>query len=145
MGAEGIKPFASLGASLLGRRAPARRVPLTFAPIEDLANDADVEADLPEVVLQVARLAHALGIAAPGELVDDDSQSSAPARQRIAFTLRLDPARHGRLRQIAAAQRRSAQQVLVEAFDHYCDGATGPAALPATLSSPSEAPSGNQP
>jgi hypothetical protein len=145
MSAEGIKPLASLGAGLLGRRAPARRVPLTFAPIEDLAGDADVEADLPEVVLQVARLAHALGISAPAELVDGDAQASAAPRQRIAFTLRLDPVRHGRLRQIAADQRRSAQQVLVEAFDHYSDGASGPAAIPATLPSPSEAPTGNQP
>ena len=145
MGAEGIKPMASLGSALLGGRAPARRVPLTFAPIEELTADSAIEADLPEVVLQMARLAHALGIDAPAERVDDHGTSGGAARSRIAFTLRLDPARHGHLRRIAAAQRRSAQQVLIEAFDRYSAGASGTAASSATLPSPRKAPTGNQP
>lgn len=160
MSTEGIKPMASLGSALLGRRAPARRVPLTFAPIEELTADATIDADLPEVMLQVARLAQALGIDTPADVVDaheqvgqgqvgqeqvGQEQVGGPARSRVAFTLRFDPARHGQLRQLAATQRRSAQQVLVEAFDRYCAGQSGTAASSATKSSPCQAPTGNQP
>jgi hypothetical protein len=149
MSIEAPKPMASLGAALLGRRVsgpkPAKRVPLSFAPIEQIAADTTLQAELPEVVLQVARLAHALGIDAPGELVDSHDAVGAPARQRVAFTLRLDAARHRQLREMATTQRRSAQQVLVEAFDRYCAGAPGSADNPATLPSPRKAPTGNQP
>jgi len=149
MSAEGIKPMASLGSSLLGRRATTRRVPLTFAPIEELTVDSAIDPDLPEVVLQVARLAQALGIDTPADVIDAQDPADGAARTRVAFTLRLDPARHGRLRQLAAQQARSAQQVLIEAFDRYLDrytaGASGAAARSATSSSPRKAPTGNQP
>lgn len=150
MSAEGIKPMASLGSALLGRRPAARRVPLTFAPIAELAADAALEADLsevvlPEVVLQVARLAEALGVEAPLDPVDAHEPANGAARPRVAFTLRLDPVRHGRLRQLAAAQARSAQAVLIEALDRYDAGLSGLATRSATQSSPSPASTGNQP
>ena len=145
MGSEGIKPMASLGSALLGKRAPVRRAPLTFAPIEEIAANTDGSTDLPEVVLQVARLAQALGIEAPGEIVAAQDQADGPVRARVAFTLRLDGERHRRLRQIAAAERRSAQQVLTEAFDRYSAGAPGTATSSVTLPSPCPALTGNQP
>jgi len=160
MSAEGIKPLASLDAAMLGRRASARRVPLSFAPIEAVVSDANAGVELPEVVRQVARLARALGIYAPAGRIDAQPLDVLPldatsdggdaVRRRVAFTLRLDAVRHGQLRRIASAEGRSAQQVLVDAFDLYRVGATGPArtsasAIPATLSSHSNAPTGNQP
>ena len=145
MSAEGIKPMASLGSALLGRRAALRRSPLIFAPIEELTVNSPIDADVPEVVLQVARLAQALGIDAPAEGGDAQDETAGTGRARVAFTVRLDLARHGRLRQLAALQHRSAQQVLVEAFDRYCAGTPGDAALSATKPSPSKAPTGNQP
>ena len=86
MSAEGIKPMASLGAALLGRRATTRRVPLTFAPIEELTVDSAIDPDLPEVVLQVARLAQALGIDAPADVIDAQDPADGAARTRVAFT-----------------------------------------------------------
>jgi hypothetical protein len=145
MGAEGIKPLASLNAGMLGRGGGSRRVPLTFAPLEPASDDVAVE--LPEVVQQVARLARALGIDVPADpVVPPVAEAADTGRRRIAFTLRLDAQRHGRLRAIAVAQARSAQQVLVDAFDRYQAGATGHAAdLPATAPSHRKAPTGNQP
>ena len=145
MSAEGIKPMASLGAALLGRNAggksaATRRIPLSFAPIEELNVATARVADVPEVVLQMARLEQALNGVAPAD---------TPTGARVAFTLRLDPVRHGRLRQLALEQQRSAQQVLSEAFDCYFDrygaGASGPATPFATVPSPRKAPTGNQP
>ncbi len=115
------KPIASLDAGLLGRRAGARRVPLSFAP-----TDADllVQAEPPEVHRQVERLALALGAGfadAPNGS-DQDADHGLPGnspRRRVAFTVRLDTARHGQLRQIAVAQARSAQSVVIEALDLF--------------------------
>jgi hypothetical protein len=127
MAAEGIKPLASLQAGMLGRRGATRRVPLSFAPPPE-----DVEpgtAELPEVVLQVMRLAQALGVDTPVGSVDDLPQVAAAldalpeiaaeTRRRIAFTLRLDADRHARLRALAATEGRSAQQLLTDALDRY--------------------------
>jgi hypothetical protein len=45
--------------------------------------------------------------------------ASAPAKSRSAFTLRLDPDRHLRLRLACAVTRRSAQQIVTGALDEY--------------------------
>lgn len=147
IGAEGIKPLASLDAGLLGRRSPTKRVPLSFAPREPVDG---VAPELPEVVQQIARLARALGIDAPADAIAaPPTETDDTSRGRVAFTLRLDTLRHGRLRAIAAAEGRSAQQVLVTAFDFYRAGANDPGTpsatdRPATASSHRKAPTGNQ-
>ncbi len=133
MSAEGIKPLASLEAGMLGRRGAARRVPLTFAPPPEQVEPGSAE--LPEVVLQVMRLAQALGVDTPVGSVDALPQVAAAldalpeivaeTHRRVAFTLRLDAERHARLRALAAVEGRSAQSVLVDALDHYCRPATG--------------------
>jgi hypothetical protein len=146
MSTEGIKPLASLDGAMLGRRGLARRVPLSFAPIEDIVSDDSVATELPEVVQQVARLARALGIDVPDdEVADLPIDGADTARRRVAFTLRLDAVRHARLRAIAGDEGRSAQQVLIEALDLYRAGTAGPTASPATESSHRKAPTGNQP
>jgi hypothetical protein len=144
MGVHTIKPMASLGAGLLGRTAPARRVPLTFAPVEELFADtpAATEADAPEVVMQVARLAKAFAPALPGEPAAAP-QAAVGTGRRVAFTLRLDPVHHDRLRQLAAAENRSAQQVMVDALDCYSAGVSAAAATRTTLPSHRKALNGN--
>ena len=92
-----------------------------------------------------ARLAQALGLDGSGDPVDNQGPAVFVVGPRVAFTVRLDPTRHGRLRQVAASQSRSAQQVLVEAFDRYIAGSAGTTSRSATLSSPSTASTGNQP
>ena len=145
MAIEGIKPLASLDGTMLGRRAPGRRVPLSFAPIEDCTGIERPDADVPEVVRQVERLALALAGDAPADRIDDLSDDAGATRRRIAFTVRLDAARHGQLRRTAAAEGRSAQAVLVDALDLYCARATGAPASSATLPSRRNASTGNQP
>jgi hypothetical protein len=126
MAAEVIKPIASLQAGMLGRRGTARRAPLTFAPPPEEIEPGTAE--LPEVVLQVMRLAQALGVDTPVGSVDDLPQVAAALdalpeiaaqTRRVAFTLRLDGDRHARLRALAAAEGRSAQQLLIDALDRY--------------------------
>lgn len=46
---------------------------------------------------------------------------SCPAKAKAAFTLRLDPERHLRLRLACAVTRRSAQQLVTGALDEYLD------------------------
>ena len=46
-------------------------------------------------------------------------QVDLPARSKAAFTLRLDPDRHLRLRLATAVTRRSAQQIVTGALDEY--------------------------
>jgi hypothetical protein len=46
---------------------------------------------------------------------------SCPAKAKAAFTLRLDPERHFRLRLACAVTRRSAQQLVTGALDDFLD------------------------
>ena len=139
-----LKPFASLSSSLLARKGqakPAMRPQAyeTMSAHEDLGwNDmgypagrgaAPVEA-VPPVVAQQAAIADELGVEpAPKPVVTE--ARSAPvvqisrarpglmARAKAAFTLRLDPDRHLRLRLACAVDHRSAQQIVTQALDEY--------------------------
>lgn len=141
MGAETIKPLASLNGALLGRRIGVRRVPLSFGSTGELAIDPTTPSQLPEVVQQVVRLAEALGVESPVDYAPVPQR----VRVRVAFTLRLDPVRHQRLRQIAALQSRSAQQVLTDALDLYSSGVSTAAMIPATMLSPRKSSTGTKP
>jgi hypothetical protein len=49
-------------------------------------------------------------------------QARKPAAdERVAFTLRLDPERHARLRILAARRGRSGQEMLLKALDAYLE------------------------
>jgi hypothetical protein len=57
---------------------------------------------------------------APKPMVDNQSKGQLVASsigRKAAFTLRLDPERHLRLRLLSAVSHRSAQQLLIEALD----------------------------
>lgn len=132
------KPFASLSSSLLARKGgakPAMR-PHGFGPgsSEDLGwNDHGgdgpaaprrtvVLAPTPAVRRQQAELAREFAANAAAESAVA-AASPAPirlprgARAKAAFTLRLDPERHLRLRLACAVKHRSAQEIVTEALD----------------------------
>jgi hypothetical protein len=54
---------------------------------------------------------------APAEVVEMPRRRAIPAREKSAFTLRLDPDRHFRLRLACAVTGRSAQQIVTGALD----------------------------
>jgi hypothetical protein len=127
------KPFASLSSGLLARKGqarPAMRRQLTTLDfgaesLEDLGwNDMGeplpaVEAlqspPLPPVLAQREELA--------GSFADAEPQAVAPVlptgKRRAAFTLRLDPERHLRLRLAAVTRGVSAQKLVTEALDQF--------------------------
>lgn len=131
------RPIASLTSGLLARNGQAkpamRRQPLLpggpDAPVgDDGWSDRAVDAALPPVLL--AREALAEGLAAAGASSAVALSPAAEARiraaaartTRTAFTLRLDPDRHLRLRLAAAADGRSAQHIVTTALDALLAG-----------------------
>ena len=52
------------------------------------------------------------------------------AREKAAFTLRLDPVRHARLKQACSQSSRSAQQLVTQALDAFLGAAGGAAFEP---------------
>ncbi len=139
--ARRAKSFASLNAGMLGRSDAVRRVPLSFAAVEKEADDIAEAVEVPEVVRRVERLALALGLEIDAPVTTDAPiEVVPPARtRRVAFTLRIDPVRHARLRQIVSTEGRSAQQVLIDAMDQYC------AQFAAAHLSHTQASTGNEP
>ncbi|WP_258046386.1 hypothetical protein [Sphingomonas folli] len=115
--------MAALSAGLLARKGqarPAMRRADTLAALASAGDDLGwndmgegTPAALPPVLAARERLAAELGPAAAPRAV-----ALAPGK-RVAFTLRLDGARHGWLRQAAAARGVSAQVLLTEALDRY--------------------------
>lgn len=141
------KPFASLSSSLLARKGqakPAMRPQAfpSFSAHDDLGwNDMGDSAErampappavdaLPSIVVQQAKMAAELGVD-PAPLSPEPKQRAADvvsiararpglvAQAKAAFTLRLDPERHLRLRLACAVDHRSAQQIVTEALDQY--------------------------
>ena len=142
------KPFASLSSGLLARKGAAKPAmrPQAFGAMsvhDDLGwNDMGypgnrpaapvdvVPADaMPPVIAQQANLAEKLN-ARPGSAPVEETRKAEVvsissikpgliARAKAAFTLRLDPERHLRLRLACAMDHRSAQQIVTQALDEY--------------------------
>ncbi len=127
---------ASLTASLLARRGAAhpamRRAPLgpiaSVAPVNDDLGWNDMgEESVEEIaaVEPVSPISQQLAVLAErinARIVDKPKSKSRPATltgtgRKAAFTLRIDPERHLRLRLLSAVSNRSAQQLLTEALD----------------------------
>ena len=141
------KPFASLSSGLLARKGAAKPAmrPQAFGAMsvpDDLGWDEmgypgnhpnareEVVAidEVPPVVAQQVTLAHKLNapVKAPiaearqAEVVSiSRAKPGLLARAKAAFTLRLDPERHLRLRLACAVDHRSAQQIVTQALDEY--------------------------
>ncbi|MBX9815713.1 MAG: hypothetical protein K2X76_13515 [Sphingomonas sp.] len=90
-----------------------------------------VSTEPPLVLRQRARLRKELAVAPEPEAPDQDAPERAVAetvheiaaqgvpKAKAAFTLRLDPARHLRLRLASALSGRSAQRLVTEALDQF--------------------------
>ena len=81
----------------------ARRAPAPADSVPETPRDADVPVATPE--------------AAPSRKAAP--RARAGTRGAFAFTLRLDPSRHLRLRLASATSNRSAQQILIALIDDY--------------------------
>ncbi len=136
-GAE-ISRLAGNGLSPMAGHAPAA-APLT----RDVVQRMDAAADLPEQIEapvvheQHRRIASELTVEAPVVTAPAPALAPAPAvavakpkaaprpradagaKGNFAFTLRLDPVRHLKLRLSSAINNRSAQQILVQLLDDY--------------------------
>jgi len=96
-----------LGWNDMGETAEARVVPIS-------GHDAG-SAVTPEVLVRRKMLARA--IAGSGARAANANGSVAEKGKRAAFTLRIDPERHFKLRLACSVTQRSAQQLLTEALD----------------------------
>ena len=119
------KPFASLGPMLLARKGtakPAMRAQLEQADrVATLGDDFDDLAssqsdlgwnDMGDEGASIVKLPVA-------HRQDAMAEDAIPAKARAAFTLRLDPVRHMKLRLAATLEGRSAQKVVTEALDRF--------------------------
>lgn len=87
--------------------APVKvKAPLQLSPVE-----------VEEVTPAVAAAAAAAPVAAPRPRRNPKPRSVAGSKGKAAFTLRLDPSRHLKLRLACAVNGRSAQQLVTDALD----------------------------
>ena len=98
-------------------------VDLTGAPAADIAPEA---VEVPEIVRQqeslierVAAVARKVEARPEPKAKKDKAPRTQHAREKAAFTLRLDAERHLRLRLASAVTNRSAQTILTELLDDY--------------------------
>ena len=98
-------------------------VDLTGAPATDFAAEA---VEVPEIVRQqeslierVAAVARKVEARPAPTAKKDKAPRTQRAREKAAFTLRLDAERHLRLRLASAVTNRSAQTILTELLDDY--------------------------
>lgn len=125
----GPDPMPSLGLTPARVQDEEEVVPADIVPADAV----------PAVVLQQSAVAESIGAepepveeAAPEQMVAEAKPAAAvvsiaaargamPARAKAAFTLRLDPERHLRLRLACAVDNRSAQQIVTQALDEFLD------------------------
>lgn len=104
------KPLASLSGALLARKGEAR--PAIRPELYFSRTDREEMAAIPDVVRQQ----EVLQAAYPAM-----EATGLAGKARTAFTLRLDRARHRKLRLAVAHHDRSAQQLVCEALDRFLD------------------------
>jgi hypothetical protein len=126
------EPLEDLGWNDMGDDTPAPTPPVALhkAPIatlvvpprvvaqqEELAQHFAAPAPEPVVVAPVvvrpAPAPHVVATTAP------IARAAPGSKPKAAFTLRLDPERHLRLRLVCAVNHRSAQQIVTQALDEY--------------------------
>lgn len=117
---------AGQGAEIVPFALPAEPVMLE-AEEQPRAAPAIAQPELPAVVVQQAQLTREWTPAA--ESVEVRVRPSTVTKAKAAFTLRLDPERHLKLRLTAAVSHRSAQAIVVAALDAYLDTHAPAAAL----------------
>jgi hypothetical protein len=129
-----------LGWNDMGEEAAVSVAPVSVADVVAIAADPLPEPAQPEVLRRIESLGSAIRIAAegPAKTTGKASGKTASRRQRgaalqdgrkAAFTLRLDAERHLRLRLACTVENRSAQNLVVEALDHFLETKPGLADL----------------
>ena len=123
------RPLASLSSGLLARKGDARpamrrpafgQVDSTDLGWNDMGEDVAHTAPAPPPVIRERQILEEQFRTTFDELpvkAKAGQDHAATNGKKAAFTLRLDPARHLRLRLAAAMTRRSAQSLVVEALD----------------------------
>ena len=86
---------------------------------EFAAPEFEAEAAEPEPEPKVRALSEARVVKLPSSRVMPARAPAAAVRAKAAFTLRLEPERHLKLRLACALSRRSAQQLVTEALDDF--------------------------
>jgi len=128
-----FKPLASLSPQLLARKGgarPAMRPAVNTMPIQPLDADQD---DLgwndmgePVKIAEVVPMPQVMAVATVPPVVEQqrelvrrvtERRPAAASGRRAAFTLRLDPERHLRLKLACTIKGRSAQVLVTEALD----------------------------
>ena len=108
--------------------------PAPEAEIVAIAADPLPEPAQPEVLRRIESLGSAIRIASEQPVAKPELPKATARRQRgaalqdgrkAAFTLRLDAERHLRLRLACTVDNRSAQQLVVEALDHFLETKPG--------------------
>jgi hypothetical protein len=112
----------SVGLTPMPQAASPALQPIT----PDVQPAAPVAQPVPPVVEQIRALEERVApppepVAPPAVAPAPSVQNAAHRREKTAFTLRLDPARHLRLRLACAVGNRSAQQIVTRALDDYLD------------------------
>ena len=114
--------FASLKPALLARKGGARPAMRPQLAALDSGTDADLgwndfgsEADAGDRVVSIRRAV--AKPAGPGRAEPADRTAGRADGRRAAFTLRLDPERHLKLRLACTLDARSAQALVTEALD----------------------------
>lgn len=96
------------------------------ADVVAIAADPVPEPSQPEVLRRIESLADVLKVPAPAASAHRRERGTALKEGRkAAFTLRLDSARHLRLRLACTIDNRSAQQLVVEALDRFLEAKPG--------------------
>ena len=94
------------------------------AAFEDAGMEPEI-ADEPEPPALIPLAAHRLARAAAATVSNTERRSALSDGRRAAFTLRVDEARHLKLRLACTVQGRSAQQIVTEALDRLLDELPG--------------------
>lgn len=96
------------------------------AEVVPIAADPLPEPSQPEVLRRIESLADVLNVPAPAASANRRERGTALKEGRkAAFTLRLDAARHLRLRLACTLDNRSAQALVVEALDRFLEAKPG--------------------
>ena len=96
------------------------------ADVVAIAADPLPEPSQPEVLRRIESLADVLSVPAPAASAHRRERGTALKEGRkAAFTLRLDAARHLRLRLACTLDNRSAQAVVIEALDRFLEAKPG--------------------
>jgi hypothetical protein len=125
-----------LGWNDMGHEAPQHSADIV--PIVPELVASSVEAEAPAPVRQQAEIARELApVALPHPVVSlpvepRKARAAAGSKGKAAFTLRLDPDRHLKLRLACAVHHRSAQAIVAHALDLFLETQPEVAALAAT-------------